>query len=564
MVLIDNRKFWISIRWYFIAALLLRINPCGDACGSIVLTDVTKETGITFKHTDGSSGNRYIVESVSSGLALFDYDRDGDIDIYFLNGSPLKGTKFDKAPRNELYRNDGNWKFTNITDRSGTGDTGFGLGVAVGDYDNDGDLDIYVNNYGPNVLYRNNGNGTFTDVTEQAGVVNGNKVGAATHFLDMDKDGDLDLFVSNYLDFTYENHLMRTSKGIPMYAGPMDFPGMPNDLFRNNGDGTFTDVSVISGIAGHKGWGMGGVCADYDNDGDTDVHIVNDVYGNFLFQNDGTGKFNEIGLMAGLAYDLHGDDQGSMGVDCGDYDNDGLLDFYQTSYAQEMATLYKNSGDGMFQDVTMITGAGAGTLAHVTWGNGFVDFDNDGDRDIFVACGHLQDNVESFDNSAVTNARNVLLMNTGDGKFVDISAQSGDGMKVKLRSRAAGFDDLDNDGDVDVVILNSRREPTILRNDSPSKNHWLQVRLQGVKTNRDGVGAHVKVVAGDLALLDEVHSGRGYQSHYGMRLHFGLGGRKKIDYIEVRWIGGGTDVFKNIEVDQLLTIIEGGSKTGNK
>jgi hypothetical protein len=564
MVLIDNRKFWISIRWYVIAALLLCKNPCEDVYGSIVLTDVTEETGITFKHTDGSSGKRYIVESVSSGLALFDYDRDGDIDIYFLSGSPLKGTKFDKAPRNELYRNDGNWKFTNVTDRSGVGDTGFGLGVAVGDYDNDGDLDIYVNNYGPNVLYRNNGDGTFTEVTGRAGVVNGNKVGAATHFLDMDKDGDLDLFVSNYLDFTYENHLMRTSKGIAMYAGPMDFPGMPNDLFRNNGDGTFTDVSVASGIAEHKGWGMGGVCADYDNDGDTDVHIVNDVYGNFLFENDGTGKFNEIGLMAGLAYDIHGDDQGSMGVDCGDYDNDGLLDFYQTSYAQEMATLYKNSGDGMFQDVTMITGAGAGTLAHVTWGNGFVDFDNDGDRDIFVACGHLQDNVESFDNSAVTNARNVLLMNTGDGKFVDVSAQSGDGMKVKLRSRAAGFDDLDNDGDIDVVILNSRREPTVLRNDSSSKGHWLQVRLKGVKTNRDGVGAHVKVVAGDLTLLDEVHSGRGYQSHYGMCLHFGLGERKRVDRIEVRWIGGGIDVFENITADRLVTLTEGSSKIGSK
>jgi len=397
MVLIGNRIFRVSIGWLVIAALLLFINPCDHVYGAIILSDVTKETGITFKHTDGSSGKRYIVESVSSGLALFDYDGDGDIDIYFLNGAPLKGTKFDKAPKNELYRNDGNWKFTNVTDRSGVGDTGFGLGVAVGDYDNDGDLDIYVNNYGPNVLYRNNGNGTFTDVTRQAGVVDGNKVGAAAHFLDMDKDGDLDLFVSNYLDFTYENHLMRTSQGIPMYAGPVDFPGMSNDLFRNNGDGTFTDVSVSSGIAEHKGWGMGGVCADYDNDGDTDVHIVNDVYGNFLFQNDGTGKFSEIGLMAGLAYDLHGDDQGSMGVDCGDYDNDGLLDFYQTSYAQEMATLYRNLGDGMFQDVTMITGAGAGTLAHVTWGTSFVDFDNDGDRDIFVACGHLQDNVELYD-----------------------------------------------------------------------------------------------------------------------------------------------------------------------
>jgi hypothetical protein len=355
---------------------------------------------------------------------------------------------------------------------------------------------------------------------------------------------------------------VRTSKGVPMYAGPMDFPPMANNLFRNNGDGTFTDVSVESGIASHKGWGMGGVCADYDNDGDTDVFIANDVYANFLFQNDGTGKFEERALVAGVAYDINGDEQGNMGVDCGDYDNDGLLDFYVTSYAEELALLYRNLGHGLFEDVTMTTGAGAGTLAPVTWGAGFVDFDNDGHRDIFVACGHLQDNVELYDNGATTDARNVLLRNTGNGKFVDVSDQGGDGMKVKLRSRGAGFDDLDNDGDVDVVILNSRREPTILRNDSPSRGHWLQVCLRGVKSNRDGVGAHVKVTAGDLALLDEVHSGRAYQSHYGMRLHFGLGDRKKVDRVEVRWIGGGVDVFENVAADQLITLTEGSSKTG--
>jgi hypothetical protein len=527
------------------------------ANGSILLRDVTRETGITFKHTDGSSGQRYIVESVSSGLALFDYDGDGDVDIYFLNGAPLKGTKVDTPPKNALYRNDGNFKFTDVTDKAGVGDTGFGLGVAVGDYDNDDDLDVYVNNYGPNVLYRNNDDGTFTDVTAKAGVANGHKVGAAVHFLDMDKDGDLDLFVANYLDFTYENHLRRTSKGIPKYAGPMDFPPMPNDLFRNNGDGTFTDVSIESGVAEHKGWGMGGVCADYDNDGDTDVYIANDVSANFLFENDGTGKFEEVGLITGLAYDLQGDEHGSMGIDCGDYDNDGRLDFYETCYARELATLYRNSDDGMFEDVTIVTGAGTGTFLDVTWGTGFVDFDNNGDRDIFIACGHLQDNVELYDDTATTLARNVILMNTGDGKFVDVSDQSGDGMKVELRSRAAGFDDLDNDGDVDVVILNSRREPTILRNDSPSKGHWIQVRLRGTKSNRDGVGARVKVVAGDLTLIDEVHSGRGYQSHYGMRLHFGLGNRNHVDRVEVRWIGGGVDVLEDIAVDQLLAITEG-------
>jgi hypothetical protein len=530
-------------------------------CGSIVLTDVTKKTGMTFIHTDGSSGRHYIVESVASGLALFDYDGDGDVDIYFLNGTPLKGTKSGKAPKNELYRNEGNWRFTNVTDQAGVGDTGFGLGVATADYDNDGDQDIYVNNYGPNVLYRNNGDGTFTDVTAQAGVANGNKVGAAVLFFDMDGDGDLDLFVANYLDFTYENHLMRTSKGIPKYAGPMDFPPMSNNLFRNNGDGTFTDVSIESGVGKHKGWGMGGVCADYDNDGDTDVYVANDAYANFLFQNDGTGKFEEVGLITGLAYDLHGDEQGSMGVDCGDYNNDGLLDFYQTSYAQELATLYKNLGNGIFEDVTMATGAGAGTFPYVTWGCGLVDFDNDGDRDIFVVCGHLEDNVELYDTTGETFNRNILLMNTGDGKFVDVSDKSGDGMKPKHRGRGAAFDDLDNDGYVDVVILNSRDAPTILRNDTPHENHWLQVQLRGVKTNRDGVGARVKVTAGDLVQIDEVHSGRGYQSHYGTRLHFGLGKRNRVDRIEVRWVGGAIDVYQNIAVDQLVVLTEGTSKT---
>jgi len=540
--------------------VLLCIFVCVSADGAILFSDITRETGITFTHTDGGSGKRYIVESVSSGLALFDYNGDGNIDIYFLNGAPLKGTKFDTAPKNALYRNDGNWRFTDVTDQAGVGDTGFGLGVAPGDYDNDGDLDIYVNNYGPNVLYRNNGDGTFADVTAQAGVADGHKVGAAVIFFDMDKDSDLDLFVANYLDFTHENNVMRTQKGIPKYPGPMDFPAMANDLFRNDGDGTFTDVSIESGVAEHKGWGMGGIAADYDNDGDTDIHILNDVYANFLFENDGTGKFEEKGLMAGLAYNVHGDDQGSMGVDCADYDNDGLLDFYQTSYAEELAALYRNLGDGMFEDVTMATGAGAGTLAHVTWGTGLVDFDNDSDRDIFVACGHLQDNVELYNNAVASSVRNVLLMNTGDGKFVDVSDRSGDGMKVKLRSRAAGFDDLDNDGDVDVVILNSRGKPTILRNESTSKGHWLQVRLRGVKTNRNGVGAHVKVAAGYLTLLDEVHSGRGYQSHYGTRLHFGLGNRNKVDRIEVRWVGGSIDVFENVAADKLITLTEGNSE----
>ncbi len=548
------------------AATLAFLGLLSQVCagGPIVLRDVTKETGITFRHTDGSSGRRYIMETVTAGLAVFDYDNDGDIDIYFLNGGALKAAKLKIPPRNALYRNEGNWKFADVTEKAGAGDTGYGLGVAVGDYDNDGDSDIYLNNHGPNVLYRNNGDGTFTDVTKQAGVENGSYTGAGACFLDMDKDGDLDLYVSNYLEFSHDKHLTTTGDGFPVYVGPAFFPPVPDALYRNNGDGTFTDVSKGSGVADHPNWGMGMVCGDYDNDGDTDIYVLNDGAGNILFENDGTGKFKEAGLMAGIAYDIYGDAQGSMGVDCGDYDNDGLLDLYVTSYQGQLALLYRNLGNGMFDDMTRLTGAGAGTVSNVTWGTGFVDFDNDGDRDIFVACGHLQDNIELWDDRSTYFQHNILYMNTGDGKFVNVSEKSGDGLKVKLSSRGAGFDDLDNDGDIDVVILNSRREPTILRNDSPSKGHWIQVRLRGTKSNRDGVGARVKVVAGDLTLIDEVHSGRGYQSHYGMRLHFGLGNREKVDRIEVRWIGGGVDVFKDIAVDRLVTLTEDSSKVEPK
>jgi enediyne biosynthesis protein E4 len=527
--------------------------------GEIVLTDVTSKSGITFQHTDGSSGRHYIVETVSAGLALFDYDNDGNIDVYFLNGAPLKGAKAKTAPRNALYRNLGNWRFADVTERSGLGDTGYGLGVTTGDYDNDGDQDVYLNNYGPNVLYRNNGDGTFSDVTEAAGVGNGDQVGAGACFLDMEGDGDLDLYVSNYLEFSYATTVNTMVGGHGTYASPAHYRPVPDTLYRNNGDGTFSDVSAASGIGAHAGWGMGITCADYDNDGDTDIFIGNDVSENFLFQNDGQGRFEELGLLAGTAYKVTGDPSGSMGVDSGDYDNDGLLDFYVTSYQQELALLYHNTGDGLFEDVTMRTGAGAGTLPKVTWGNSFVDFDHDGDRDIFVACGHLQDNVDKYDDVTSYHQLNLLLANDGQGRFAEVSAQSGSGLRVKRSSRGAGFDDMDNDGDVDVVILNSRTGPTLLRNDSPKEGNWLAVRLQGTRTNRDGVGAHVIVRAGDLMLIDEVHSGRGYQSHYGTRLHFGLGANKLVDRIEVCWIGGGTDVFEKIPANRVVTLVEGRS-----
>ena len=541
----------------FLAGMQMGISPVGWSAPltAIRLTDVTDQSGITFRHSDGGSGRRYLVEAVSAGLALFDYDGDGDIDIYFLNGAPLRGTRA-KAMGNALYRNDGAFKFTDVSRAAGVADEGFGLGVAVGDYDNDGDPDLYLNNYGPNVLYRNNGDGTFTDVSEEAGVANGNRVGAGACFLDMDADGDLDLYAANYVAFAYEPALARTKAGYPIYGSPRDYPLAPDTLFRNNGNGTFTDVSRQSGIAEHPGSGMGTLCVDYDDDGDSDIFVANDVAGNFLFRNDGTGRFEEVGLISGFGFDMFGDPQGSMGIDCGDFDNDGRLDFHLTSYAHELACLYRNTGDGLLEDVTLITGAGAGTVPDVTWGQGIVDFDNDGDRDIFLACGHVQDNVEKFDDATRYWARNILMMNTGDGSFTNVSDQCGSGLEVQLCSRGAAFDDLDNDGDIDAVILNSRREPTLLRNDTLTRppHHWVGIRLRGRRANRDGVGSRVTVIAGDLRQTAEVHSGRGYQSHFGTRLHFGLAGHKTIDRVEVRWLGGKTSVHSDIPIDRFVII----------
>ncbi len=525
----------------------------------IHLKDVTRTSGIKWRHTDGGSGRRYIVETVTAGLASFDFDGDLLIDLYFLNGAPLPGTpKPGTPPRNALYRNRGEFRFEDVTSRAGVGDTGFGLGVAVGDFDNDGFPDLYVNNYGPNVLYRNNGDGTFTDVTVPSGVDAGNLMGAGAAFLDIEGDGDLDLYVANYVRMDVANHPVRTAEGYPIYPGPMDFLPEQDMLFRNNGDGTFTDISQASGIGRYRGTGMGMVCADIDLDGDTDIIVLNDVAGNFVFVNDGRGNFEEVGLWSGGAYNREGRALGSMGVDCGDFDNDGWPDFYSTSFAREWAVLFRNLGHGRLEDVTAATGAGAGTFEHVTWGVAFVDLDNDGDRDLFVACGHLQDNVELFDSTGTYRVPNVVLENVGSGTFRNISSQVGDGLWPRHSSRGVAADDLDNDGRVDIVVLNSRESPTVIANWSPiaSSRNWLSVLLLGQSCNRDGVGSRVGVTAGGQVQWAEVHAGRGYQSHFGTRLHFGLNSATVVDMLEVRWHSGRQEVFRDIPANCLLLVVE--------
>jgi hypothetical protein len=541
------------------ACLILLCLGVSSVRSAIQLEDVTAQTGIRFQHTDGATGAYDIFEPMSAGLALFDYDGDGDVDIYFLNGAYPEGHVVTPRPRNALYRNEGDWRFTEVTDQAGVGDPGFGLAVTAADYDNDGDTDLYLNNHGPNILYRNNGDGTFTDVTEAAGLAAESFMGAGTNFLDIEGDGDLDLYVAHYVRILRRLPQPATRGGYPAYLGPATelFARTQDHLYRNNGDGTFTDITAAAGLQGLSGAGMGTTCGDYDRDGDTDIFVANDMSGNFLLVNDGTGRFSDMGLLAGMAFDQHGEEQGSMAMELGDYDNDGWLDLHITSYQEQLATLYRNLGDGSFADVTALTGAGAGTLPKTTWGNGFVDFDGDGDRDLFIACGHIQPHVDAYDPRTGYAQTNMLFENQGQGRFRDISTQSGAGMQVKRVSRGAGFDDLDNDGDVDAVILNARSGPTLLRNDTPGLGHWLQVQLRGTKTNRAGVGAQVRVYAQDLTLLDEVHSGRAYQSQYGVRLYFGLGKRTRVDRLEVAWIGGSTEVFPGVEANRRILLVEG-------
>jgi hypothetical protein len=519
-------------------------------------TDVTESAGITFKHIS-SPEKKYIVESMSGGVALLDYDNDGYQDIYFVNSLTVDLVKSKGETKSALYRNNGDGTFIDVTDKAGVGDVGWGMGAAVGDYNNDGFEDLYVTCVGPNKLFKNNGNGRFTDVTRTAGVGDP-RWSAAASFVDYDKDGKLDLFVANYINFDFNNlpefgkGRLCQYKGIPVQCGPRGLPGSGDSLYHNNGDGTFTEVSKKAGTSDPDGYyGMGVICSDFDEDGWVDIFVANDSTPNFLYHNNGDGTFKEIGFPSGTAVNENGSEQGSMGVTLGDYNHDGKLDLFVTNFDDDYNTLYRCDGPNSFTDVSYASKVAAVSLPYVGWGTKFFDYDNDGWIDLFVANGHVYPQLQTF------HQRNFIHKNNRDGTFSEIAEQLGAPFKEKRAGRGVAFGDLDNDGDVDIVINNLDGAPQILRNDGGNTNNSVFIQLVGVKSNRDGIGARVKVVSGDLMQLDEVRSGESYISQNDLRLHFGLEKRTKINLIEIRWPSGVTDKVTNANVNKIVTIKEG-------
>ncbi len=524
----------------------------------IVLADYSSDSQLDFKHHYDGHGEKYIIEALGGGIASMDYDGDGLLDIYFLNGASLRSGSpsdtFAESFPNALYRNVGGFRFQSVTDFSGTDDRNFSTGVAVADYNNDGFPDIFVNNSGPDRLYCNNGDGTFSDATAVANVSKG-ELGAGACFVDVDGDALLDLYVANYVKAPIEKNVKRTTDGNARYPGPLDFEPERDYLFRNQGDGSFVDISAASGVADLATTSMGVVATDIDNDGDSDIVVVNDLDRNLLWENDGKGKFTEVGIQRGIAFSFDGRRNGNMGIDAADFDNNGSIDLYTTTFSNEFPVLYRNDGTGSFVDATLATGAGGKMKPHANWGTSFMDVENDGDKDLFIANGHVDPNVQRWAFNTAWKVANSFLLNE-NGKFQDISASAGSGLLPVESSRGNIADDLDNDGDIDLVVMNSLTTPTVIKNNTPTSNHWLQIQLHGRSACRDATATRVEVMLDGKTLVDEVHSGRGYQSSYGQRLSFGLGKTTIVPKIKVKWSDGKEEIFTNLNADQLLRIVQ--------
>src|SRR5208283_1879877 len=541
-----------------------------DAPLGVNFVNVAKEAGLNAKTIfGGEHKNKYLLETTGCGIAFYDYDNDGWLDIFLVNGTRLEGFPAGQLPTNRLFKNNRDGTFTDVTVKAGLEHSGWGQGVCIGDYDNDGYEDLFVAYFGTNVLYHNNGNGTFTDVSDKSGVRgSGKRWNSGCAFVDYDRDGKLDLFVANYIDLDLATAPVPESgpclyKGVMVACGPPGLTGGKNILFHNNGDGTFTDVSESSGILKANGtFGLGVLTGDFDNDGWPDIYVANDSTASALYQNQKNGKFVDVALEAGCALSADGKPQAGMGVSAGDYDLDGNLDIVKTNFAGDTPSLYHNRGNWNFDDATFPAGLGAHTQ-YLGWGCGFFDYDNDGWPDILLCNGHVYPEVEQLKTEAGYPQRKILYRNLRNGRFEEVSQYAGPGINNPNASRGAAFGDYDNDGDIDVVVNTVNGYPQLLRCDSKLDNNWIKVKTIGTKSNRSGIGARLKCVTRPAhepkphQQIDEVRSGGSYISQNDLRVHFGLGKAEKVELLEIRWPSGQVDTLKDVKGNQLIVVKEG-------
>ena len=534
--------------------------------GATTFEDVAKSAGLNSPTIyGGRKHNKYILETTGRGAAFFDYDNDGWLDILLVNGRTLEEQS--APPMTRLLRNNRDGTFRDVTAGSGLLRKGWGQGVCIGDFNNDGFDDVFICYYGQNVLYRNNGDGTFTDVTSAAGLATpGVHWGAGCSFLDYDGDGWLDFFVSNYIEFEFKTAPLPGSgscvfQGLPVNCGPRGLPKAKNYLFRNNGNGAFTDVTERSGIGkAAPSYGLGVLTGDFDNDGRPDIYVANDSDASYLFWNNGDGTFTEAGMEAGVATNVDGRMQSGMGVSAGDFDGDGLLDIFKTNFSDDLPNLYRNQGGRYFEEATKAAGLGLNSL-YLGWGCGFLDIDNDSWPDLLYVNGHVYPEIDQLGRPVGYRQPKILYRNAGGGKFVDVSKTSGSGITSLSSARGCAFGDYDNDGDVDVLVNPINEAPQLLRCDAPRDNHWIKIKLVGTKSNRSAIGARVRCVSGSRQQIDEVRSGGSFYSQNDLRLHFGLGKANKVDLLEIRWPSGRVDTFKDLAADRILQIKEGSAPT---
>jgi hypothetical protein len=537
----------------------------GSAPSGVRFVNVAGAAGLTLRNVNGELQKSTIDETIGCGICLYDVDDDGAIDVFVPNGSRARPFPPGQEPRSALYRNKGDGTFEDVTDRAGVASTGYwAQGCAFGDYDDDGRVDLFLTGFGRYILYRGLGGGRFQDVTAASGL-KGRGWSAGAAFGDYDGDGRLDLYVSHYVDHDASSPPLPAPgsqpncfyKGAPVICGPGGLKPSIGHLFHNEGNGSFREVTRGSGLVTQPtGYGLGAVWSDLDLDGDLDLFVANDTTPNWLYRNDGRGRFTEVGAISGAAFNEAGRAQSGMGVDAADYDNDGLPDLIVTNFSHDYSTLRHNDGGLTFTDVSMPSGIGLATLPTLGWGVGFLDYDNDGRQDLFIANGHVFPNIDDRNLGTTWKQHNQLFHNEGEGRFLDVTAQAGPAFQELHSARGAAFGDFDNDGDVDIVVNNMDEAPSLLRNDGGNAAHWVGLRLLGARRNRGAVGARVTLIAGPLRQMKEIHAGSSHSSSNDPRLLFGLGSATRVDRVEIRWPQGRTQVLNNLPIDRYHTVRE--------